>query len=161
MVPFALLGLAFLFLSIVQAAVFGWVSVLALGISIVFGGSAAFFFGIAWRRPVALRLDRHGISGFYTPPATWDEITDIGIFKDTNHNRFLGFALRDPIGFRDRQTAWGRLKSHFSNRSFGYHIIVPDIILQDADVETIAEQAKAFHTAATDAEIRPPTASNP
>lgn len=107
------------------------------------------FLGIALKRPVALRMDSHGISGFYADPATWDEITDIGTFDDYNRNRFVGFAVQDPIALRDRQTPWGRLKSHSSGRSFGYHIAVPETLLNGTDAETLATRAKALHAAAT------------
>lgn len=103
------------------------------------------FLGIALKSPVALRMDAHGISGFYADPATWDEITTIGTFTDANRNRFVGFAVQDPIALRDRQTAWGRLKSHASGRHYGYHIAVPERLLKGSDVEALATQAKALH----------------
>jgi hypothetical protein len=145
--PIALVGLIFLWLAIFIAESFNWPAFLALLLTICCGAVSLFFFGIAYRMPVALRMDAQGISGFYADPATWQEISDSAAFSGNKGHLFLGFALHNPVGFRDRQTAWQRLKSWSSGRGYGYHIVVPEVILKDATVEDLATKAKVLHAA--------------
>lgn len=104
--------------------------------------------GIAVRRPIALRLDRHGISGFYTAPAEWSEIDRIGIMKGPKGAKILGFRLRDPVAFRDRQTPLQRFTSWLNGAADGFHISVPETILKDVAIEDITVRARAFHASA-------------
>ncbi len=123
---------------------------------IAFGWPALHCFGLALRKPIALRMDAKGISGYYVTPATWDEIAEVGTFAQTSKGlrrpdvtvRFVGFKLHDPIGFRDRQTAWQRLKSWSTGRGIGFHLVVPDTALASDDLEAIAAQANALLAAA-------------
>ncbi len=39
-----------------------------------FGGCAVYAFGLALQKPVALRMDRHGISGYFAPTLSWSDI---------------------------------------------------------------------------------------
>ena len=81
-----------------------------------------------------------------------DEIYEVGTFAQTSRGlrrpdvtvRFVGFKLYDPVGFRDRQTAWQRFKSWSSGRGTGYHLVVPDTALASDDLEAVAAQANAF-----------------
>ena len=124
-----------------------WLVFTGLCIASVFAGFALFYLGIALRKPVALRMDAQGISGFYCDPATWDEIKDIGLVIGQKHHRFLGFTLRDPIGFRDRQSPWRRFSSWASGRTSGHHIIVPELLLHDTCVDDLVVKAHALHAA--------------
>ncbi|MFC6636553.1 hypothetical protein [Sulfitobacter sediminilitoris] len=78
-----------------------------LAVFLFFAWFAFTFLALARRRPVALRMDEKGISGYYVDPATWDEIKDVRAFIAGKGHRFLGFELKDPATFRDRQTPGG------------------------------------------------------
>lgn len=112
-----------------------------------------YFVGVALRAPMALRMDQNGISGYYAEPAEWAEIKDIGVITGQKGHRFLGFALHDPIAFRDRQTAWRRLTSWSSGRSSGYHIVIPELILKDRSVDDLAAEANALRKAAVHGDV--------
>lgn len=146
--PFALFGVIYGGLTLIW---FGPSIHMVLGLpcTAVFGALSAYFFGIALRKPVALRMDQNGISGFYAEPTSWAEIRAIGVFTTDKEKTFLGITLHDPIAFRDRQTPLRRLKSWSSGRSSGYHILIPEMILQDATARDLALRAKALHAAAT------------
>ena len=146
-VPIVLFGLLYFAIAVFDDDISGWLAATSLFVTLFFAALAVYFIGIALRQPVALRLDENGISGFYVTPATWDEIASVGTFEDTNRYKFLGFALHDPIAFRDRQTPWGRLRSWSTGRGFGYHIVVQELILKEAKVADLAERAETFHAA--------------
>ncbi len=129
-----------------------------------FGWLALFCGGVALSSPVALRMDQHGISGFYTEPVSWHEISGIGIavtevnvHRNFRNQRHLGFALHDPVGFRDRQSAWRRLTSWLSGRTSGYHITVPELVIKGIALEELLEQARAMHAQATASDQNDPT----
>ncbi len=152
LLPIVLFCLMFFALVVSGTTGSSWVAAVSLACGVLVGALATFHIGIALRQPVALRMDFHGISGFYVTPATWDEIAKIGTFGDHNNSRFLGFALHDPIAFRDRQTPWHRFKSWSTGRSYGYHIVIPELILRNAKVDDLRTQALMFHSAATAAD---------
>ena len=114
---------------------------------------AFYFAGVALRAPMALRMDQNGISGYYAEPAEWREIKDIGVITGQKGHRFLGFALHDPIAFRDRQTAWRRLTSWSNGRSTGHHIVIPELILKDRSVDDLAAEANALHKGAVHGDV--------
>lgn len=126
-----------------------WLSLIG---AIAFGWPALHCFGLALRKPVALRMDAKGISGYYITPALWDEIAEIGTYSQTagalRHSgetvRFLGFRLHDPVGFRDQQTAWERLRSWSSGRGVGYHLVIPGTALDNDNLDALAAQAEVF-----------------
>ncbi len=124
---------------------------LTTAIGVAFTLMGLWHLGIALKHPVALRMDAHGISGFYIEPATWAEVKTAFTFSTHNNHRALGFELRDPIGFRDRQSPWRRYRSWASGRAYKAHLVVPQILLADADVTDLATQAKALHSKATSA----------
>lgn len=117
------------------------------------------FIGIAWRNPVALRLDAKGISGYYTPPAEWSEIKTVRrIIQTIDHNsaqgillrqrvevQQMGFEFHDPIAMRDRQTAWQRLASWSNGRANGVHVVVPEAVLKGVTVAELLPKAQALH----------------
>lgn len=118
---------------------------LFLAVSLVLGCAVPLAIGL--RRPVALRMDQNGISGYYCDPATWDQIDKVGTFSGQKNRRFLGFALRDPVAFRDMQTPWGRYRSWSLGRGYGYHFAVPQTTIRDADVDALAQTAKTLMAA--------------
>ena len=85
-----------------------------LAVFLFFAWFAFTFLALARRRPVALRMDEKGISGYYGLVAAdehvaaavvaVDEIKDVRAFIAGKGHRFLGFELKDPATFRDRQT---------------------------------------------------------
>ena len=66
--------------------------------------------------------------------------------------KYLGFALKDPVGFRANQTAFQRFTSWQNGLSTEYHITVPQSVLRSTTVETLSEQAQALHLS-THAEV--------
>lgn len=144
---FGFFGLFFLLLALIPLAFgtfIGGFIAMALFLGLPFTAGAVFFFGVAYQRPVALRMDAGGISGFYADTASWDEIASVGVTTGPKGHKFLGFALHDPIGFRDRQSPWRRFKSWDNGRASGYHLIVPEILLQDGNADDLAQKGATF-----------------
>ena len=124
--------------------IFDWLIAAGLATAAVFGWFALYFFGLAARNPVALRMDDHGISGFYTEPATWGDISSVAVVSDSRNSRYLGFVLADPEAFRARQGPWRRFKFWSSYKGAGAHILIPEMVLADADMEGLAATASGF-----------------
>ena len=124
-------------------------SKLSIATTLLFAPAAMFLIGMAIHNPLALRMDKDGISGFYTSPAKWSEIESIKLINGTRNTKSLGFALEDPIGFRDRQTPFQRFTSWMNGRSTGYHISIPETVLKNTNVAELLDQAKRFHAAQT------------
>jgi len=122
--------------------------ILSLFVFCFTAAAAAHYLGVAVRKPVALRMDVHGISGYYAEPATWPEIMSIDAFKGTKGRKYLGFAFLNPDTIRKRQSALSKLLNWSKNPSYTYQIVVPEEILRDADVEGLAARARAFQRAA-------------
>lgn len=101
--------------------------------------------GLSLKNPIALRMDRDGVSGFYTAPAKWREIEKISVFTGSKGHKFLGFTLKDSFGFRARQTAFQRFRSWDAFNGTGAHIVVPASVLRNIEVEDLLTQAKTFH----------------
>lgn len=139
-------------------------SVLVIGVlsAGVFLWLGVHFIGIAYRNPVALRMDAHGISGFYATPALWSEIKSIrhesrrydhstlaaALSRNSIDVQQLGFELNDPVGFRDRQTPWQRLSSWSNGRAVGLHIIIPEGVLKDTKVADLLPIAQTLYAEA-------------
>lgn len=115
-----------------------------LAVFLFFAWFAFTFLALARSRPVALRMDEKGISGYYVDPATWDEIKDVRAFIAGKGHRFLGFELKDPATFRDRQTPWRRYRSWSLGRQNGVHQVVPEMVLAAVTVEELAKTARQF-----------------
>lgn len=124
--------------------IFDWLILLGLAGSAMFGWFALYFFGLARKNPIALRMDKQGISGFYADPASWAEIKSAFAYVGHKHHRFLGFELHDPVAFRDRQSPWRRYLSWGNGRHHNAHLVVPQIVLADTTVNELAEQAQQF-----------------
>lgn len=121
--------------------IFDWLIAAGLAAAGFFLWFGFFFFALARRNPVALRMDEKGVSGYYADPATWGEIKDVHAFKGPRGHEFLGFELHDPVGFRDRQTPWRRYLSWTNGRTNRAHLTVPQMVLHDAKVEELAKIA--------------------
>lgn len=129
----------------------GWsfMSKLCAGLILVLVPVAVFLIGLAVRNPVALRMDRDGISGFFTAPARWSEIDRIDLRPGPKETMYLGFRLKDPISFRDRQTPMQRLISWMNGKTEGFHILISDSVLAQANMRDLLMQAWAFQDAST------------
>lgn len=118
-----------------------------------------FMLGLSWRAPVALRMDVHGISGFYTAPASWDEIAEVGVQAMPKGHTALGFRLVDPVGFRDRQTAWQRFIFWLNGASGGYHLSIASNFIKDTTPEALLAKAEALRAVAAQNASRAPEGS--
>ena len=109
------------------------------------GGSAAYYIGLAIRKPVALRMDAIGISGYFAEPAVWPEIMEIATFEGSKGARYLGFAFLNAETIRNRQSAWSKF-NNWARNPFGYRyqIVISQELLLDRDVETLAMLARTF-----------------
>ncbi len=157
-VPYYIVGGGLLFFTIICLLVSGMVAWVgdfgtafwvAFGTSVSFGLPSFWFLGIAIKRPIALRMDENGISGFYADPATWDEIEQINVARDHKGRPMVGFALHDPIGFRDRQTPWRRYKYWANGRAFGHHVILPHMTLKNGEAAKLVVVARDLKAAAS------------
>lgn len=128
--------------------IFDWIIAAGLAAAAFFLWFGFFFFALARRSPVALRMDETGISGYYAEPATWEEIKAVHAFKGQRGHDFLGFELHDPVGFRDRQSPWRRYLSWANGRAHNSHLTIPQMVLQDADVTKLAQTADALRAQA-------------
>lgn len=122
---FAFFALLFLVPVLLRAfAHHGWhfADGLALYGLLMFSGLAVYALGIAWARPVGLRIDQHGLSGYYVASLTWDEIKSVealGLYR--GHG--IGLTLKDPQQFVARQSVWGRVR--YALRRRPYDIVIP------------------------------------
>ena len=128
--------------------VFKCLTLAALVVVISFGLASAVYIGLSLAKPVALRMDADGISGWYTRPATWLEISHISVLDGAKGNKRLAFALHDPVAFRDRQTGWQRLTSAFHGKANRHHIVISQNLLQDVTADDLLPEALKRHAAA-------------
>ena len=115
-----------------------------------FGGVATYNLGLAIQKPVALRLDAHGISGYFAAPSAWPEIMQIEAWTGSKGQRYLGFAFLNSDVITSRQSLWRRLGHWYHNPGFGYRyqIVIPEDMLRGGGVDYLAAQACAFQRAA-------------
>jgi uncharacterized membrane protein YedE/YeeE len=78
---------------------------------VMFTGMAVYGIGLAARQPVAMRLDRHGISGYFAHTLDW---TDIRKVYSGASGRDILLDLWDPGAFWSRQGIFSRLNSALS-----------------------------------------------
>lgn len=115
-----------------------------------FGGLGVYYIGVSRRKPVALRMDDHGLSGYYTQPLLWQDVAKMGPVKLANGDVMMGIRLADPIAHRALQSPWHRLLSTLNGRKGGYHIKIPPTILKGADMRDLLAEATARHAKALD-----------
>jgi hypothetical protein len=121
-----------------------WLTVTGL---VFFGLPGLWCLGVAIKRPVALRMDKTGISGFFTDPVTWGEIDQINVVRSHKGQLMLGFALNDPISFRDTQTPWRRYRYWANGRSFGHQVILPHLTLKNGQAAKLVVAARDLKAA--------------
>ncbi len=111
-IPFALVMVwrVYMALFVPDARVFDSVDLVILMGLVVCGGLAVFGLGLAIRRPVGLRIDGQGLSGYCTPSLSWDEIDGVEA-RSFHKGHGVAVKLSDPGAFWARQSAWFRLRS--------------------------------------------------
>ncbi len=116
-------------------------------------GFAIYLFGIAIFRPIALRVNQGGISAYYAPPMTWDDISDFDTFKDTIdsgpfYTMHVGIKVsRTTILFAGLSRRRYDKAIRATQRS-GYHILIPQMILKDMGAASVVAAARRFQSAA-------------
>lgn len=108
-------------------------------------GLGVLTFAIARGRPVALRLDADGLSGYYVPTLNWTEV--LRIDRAYPGRETLGIELFDRDAVRRRQRSPMMRFNLRLTLGGNWHLVVPGEVLE-ADVDAVAATARVFHTAA-------------
>lgn len=72
-----------------------------------FGWSCVFCVGLALAKPIGLRVDQHGLSGYYVPTLDWSDINGIIESRD---RKTLHVDVRKPYSIVDRFSGWERVR---------------------------------------------------
>ncbi len=116
---------------------------LVIGVALL--GLGLLNFAIARGQPVALRLDRDGLSGYYIPTLNWTEVLRVG--RTQPGRATLGIELFDKDAVRRRQRS-PMMRFNLRLKLGGnWHLVVPGDVL-DADLDAVAQTARAFHETA-------------
>ena len=110
--PFVLLMLRPPFDAMTSLLLLGFAGLVALS---VYG------LGLALARPVALRVDSDGISGYFAPNLRWEQIERIEA-RRVYKGALVGIFLKDPEGYLHSLGTWGRLR--YALRKRPYHTTV-------------------------------------
>ena len=119
---------------------FLYVFLLAGLLLMLFGGLNI---GVGRKEPVALRIDQHGVSGFYVPTLNWTDILRI----DRSGKGELGIEFFDRAQVRQRQRDLMWRFNLSLPLGDGWHMVVPGSVL-DADLNEVVATAQAFQAAA-------------
>lgn len=129
---------------------FGWA--LEPFCALFFGVSGIYLLGVAKFRPIALRMDQDGISGYYVPPLKWSEISEIDTYKEYVDG---GPIYTKHVGIRASRTT--ALFQGLSRRAYdkairlenrtGFHILIPQMILKDFDAGDVVFHAGLYQEA--------------
>lgn len=103
---------------------------LAFG-TLFFGGLAIYAIGLAWRKPVGLRLDAHGVSGYFAPSLQWEDIRAIP--ARSIKQRVL-IDLKDPQSFWATQPLWTRINNALSFQANMVQINTGPIRAESGDI---------------------------
>lgn len=71
-----------------------------------FVAATIYALGLAISRPVALRVDETGISGYFAPSLTWSEIASVEPIR-VQRIEAIGICLKDPEAFKESLSNWG------------------------------------------------------
>ena len=138
---FLFLVLLLLFVALMSFASEGWhfLDGLVLIGLVLFSATSATLIGIAYCKPVGLRVDADGISGYLAPVLAWEEIRRISPYR-IHRGTCIGIELVDGDAFLEKQGAWGRLR-HRLQSPF-------DVVINTShcrqDAFAIAEQMQRF-----------------
>jgi len=122
---------------------------------ILIGSAAAFLGGvyllaIAIGRPVALRIDEQGLSGYYIPPVVWEDVARIGVWQQPSGEytlplTYVGIRMSNSGQLYRGQTPAGREATNKALRRSKYHVLIPQIMLE-MDADQVAGIANRFLT---------------
>lgn len=107
---------------------------------VIFCGMAVYSLGMAVHRPVGVRLDADGISGFFAPSLRWDEIARIEPYR-VHRGSCIGIVLHDPEGYRDTLSGWGKLRAVMTKRPF--HVVINVSYLAE-DAFAVSERMQPY-----------------
>lgn len=108
-----------------------------------FGAFAAFGLGVAWRNPIGLRLDQHGISGYYCKPIRWDEIAEIGP-TSIGHTRLIGVKLTNTEDYTARLSPFAQVMRWGQPGGFDATIGIAHLKVPSTEVMDLI---KSYHAA--------------
>ncbi len=129
---------------------------LLLGFAAIFlTGFALYLLAIVIFGPIALRMDKDGISGYFAPPLRWKDISDIDVYVMETRRSYIPITY---AGFKITHSAvlfktvsFRRYEQALRNRRrSGYHVLVPQLMLKDMDAASVVAYARAFQAAAMD-----------
>lgn len=114
-------------------------------------GFALYLFALAIFRPIALRMDADGISGYYIPPMRWHEIGEIAPYKE---RAGLSLFYTMHVGIKVANTkrlftalSWGKYNRALRlQKSTGFHILIPQLMLKDMNARSVVTAAHGFQT---------------
>ncbi len=92
-----------------DAREFHFVDAVVLCGLVLFGGLAMYGIGLALARPVGLRLDEHGILGFFAPSLPWQEIAGLEKMSFYQGEGVI-IHLKDKRSFLAAQSTFGRIR---------------------------------------------------
>ncbi|MGJ5620372.1 hypothetical protein ACEWL3_013945 [Sulfitobacter sp. MF3-043] len=139
-----------------DAPVSGWVS----GIALIITAPAAFWFtGMTLARPVGLRMDENGVSGYFVAPLTWAEIDAVGVHETVRYegdgdegvrlarvgNFYLALKLYDRAAWWDRNSPLQRFVMLTRGAPKKWDVIVPLAILDTPEPIEIIHLAADLH----------------
>lgn len=106
------------------------------GLIAVFAALSFYIAGIALFTPHGLRLDAHGMSGYYSPaPFKWSDIAEIELVT-SNKNKLIGLRLHDRDAYWDALTPRQRLFR--LGQPAPFHASIPLAPFQATETELLA-----------------------
>lgn len=135
-----------------------WAALLAVMLVPV-GPVGLWCLGIAIARPIGLRLDPDGISGYFLVPMIWADVKAVSLYEQTrvlHHGDgdveiadqgypYLALRLHDPQVWHSRASAVQRLFQRAQPRTRAWHVLMPLDDLRPADPRAVTHLACRFH----------------
>jgi len=130
--------LSFLIAAIVTNKPFEFATFLAFAGSFFLGWLGVVICGLGINRPVGLRIDAKGLSGWYVPAVTWDEVNYISTRKVKGNLQML-IHLHDFNAVVARQPKKTRVGRQILACLGQRYLAVPLSALEDAEPQEILE----------------------
>ncbi len=116
-------------------------------------GCAFYLFAIAMFRPIALRMDADGISGYYAPPLRWEDIDSFDVYTERHeggpfYTRHIGIKVARTTSLFNGLTRQKYDRALHLYKRTGFHILIPQMILKDLDANAVVYHAYMFQSAA-------------
>ncbi len=118
-------------------------------------------FGIALAAPIGLRMDRHGLSGFYLAPLAWRDVQNMTLYTRDAHSRvdasydldappspadmFLALRLWDHEKWWQTNTTMQRILFLLRGRAKGWDALISIGTLALTDRHALADAACDLH----------------